>query len=64
MAVLVVVMIKEIQAYTYKKTFKCIFLTVFTMVLALAAGFILVALISQVTDFIVSIVKEGYYRGR
>lgn len=64
MAILITVMIKEIQAYTYKQTFKCILLTVFTMILVMAAGFILIALISQVMDFVVSIIKEGYYRGR
>ncbi len=64
MAILITVMIKEIQAYSYKKTFKCILLTVFTMLLVLAAGFILMALINQVIDFVVSLVKEGYYRGR
>lgn len=63
-AILVTVMIKEIQAYTYKKTFKCIFLTAFTMLLVLAAGFILMALLNQLLDFVISIAKEGYYRGR
>lgn len=63
-AILVVVMIKEIQSYTYRETFTCIFLTIFTMLLILAAGFIIFALIKQVMDFIVSIVKEGYYRGK
>ncbi len=64
MAVLVVVMIKEIQAYSFKQTFKSILLTVFTMLIILAAGIILFALVKQVMDFIVSIIKEGYYRGR
>lgn len=63
-AVFIVIMIKEIQAYTLKETFRCIFLTVFTMLILLAAGFILFALIKQVLDFIVSIFKEGYYRGK
>ncbi len=64
MAVLIVVMIKEIQAYNFKQTFKSILLTIFTMLIVVAAGLILFALIKQVMDFIVSIVKEGYYRGR
>lgn len=63
-AVFLVIMIKEIQAYTMKETLRCIFLVVFTMIILLAAGFILFALIKQVMDFIVSIFKEGYYRGK
>ena len=62
--IFIVIMIKEIQAYTLKETFRCIFLTIFTMIILLAAGFILFALIKQVLDFIVSIFKEGYYRGK
>jgi hypothetical protein len=64
MAILVIVMIKEIQAYTFSRTFRCIFLTIFTMLVLLAAGIVMVALLSQVYDFIVSIIKEGYYRGK
>ncbi|MDF2540378.1 MAG: hypothetical protein K0S47_96 [Herbinix sp.] len=64
MAVLIVVMIKEIQSYTFKETFRCIFLTLFTMIVLVAAGFILFALMKQVLDFILSIFKEGYYRGK
>lgn len=63
-AIFVVIMIKEIQAYTLKETLRCIFLAAFTMIILLAAGFILFALIKQVADFIVSIFKEGYYRGK
>lgn len=62
--VFIVIMIKEIQAYTLKETFQSIILTIFTMIILLAAGFILFALIKQVLDFFVSIVKEGYYRGK
>ncbi len=64
MAVHVIVMIKEIQAYTFKETFVCILLTIFTMLIVVAAGFIVFALIKQVFDFIISIIKEGYYRGK
>jgi hypothetical protein len=63
-AIFIIIMIKEIQAYTVKETFRCIFLTAFTMIILLAAGFILFALIKQVMDFIVSIFKEVYYRGK
>lgn len=62
--VLIVVMIREIQCYTYKETFVSILLTLFTMLVIVAAGVIIFALIKQVFDFIVGIFKEGYYRGR
>lgn len=63
-AVLIVVMIREIQCYTYKETFVSILLTLFTMLVIVAAGIIIFALIKQVFDFIIGIFKEGYYRGR
>ncbi|MDF2586492.1 MAG: hypothetical protein K0S41_333 [Anaerocolumna sp.] len=63
-AIFIIIMIKEIQAYTVKETFRSIFLTAFTMIILLAAGFILFALIKQVMDFVVSIFKEVYYRGK
>ena len=55
--------IREIQCYTYKETFVSIFLTLFTMLVIVAAGIIIFALIRQVVDFLVAIFKEGYYRG-
>jgi hypothetical protein len=63
-AVFIVIMIKEIQAYSLKETFRSIFLTLFAMLILLAAGFIMFALIKQVLDFIIAIFKEGYYRGK
>lgn len=62
--IFIVLMIKEIQVYSYKETFYNIFLTLVTMLIVIAAGVILFALIKQVMDFIVSIFKEGYYRGQ
>ena len=62
--ILIYFMVKEIQCYTYKETFISIFLTLFTMLVLVAAGFILFALMKQVGDFIVGIYKEVYYRGR
>ena len=61
--ILITVMIREIQCYTYKETFVSIFLTLFTMLVVVAAGIIVFALIRQVLDFLVAIFKEGYYRG-
>ena len=62
-AVLVTVMIREIQCYTYKETFISIALTAFTMLVVVVAGIIVFALVKQVSDFLVAIYKEGYYRG-
>ena len=61
--ILITVMIREIQCYTYKETFVSIFLTLFTMLVIVAAGIIIFALIRQVADFLVAIFKEVYYRG-
>ncbi len=62
--ILIYFCIKEIQCYTYRETFVSIFLTLFTMLIVAAAGFILFALMKQVGDFLVGIYKEVYYRGR
>ncbi|MCI9219138.1 MAG: hypothetical protein HFH94_05300 [Lachnospiraceae bacterium] len=62
--ILIYFCIKEIQCYTYRETFISIFLTLFTMLIVAAAGFILFALMRQVWDFAIGIYKEVYYRGR
>jgi len=62
--ILIVVMIREIQCFSYKETFINILLTLFTMLILVAAGVILFALFKQVIDFVIGIYKEGYYRGR
>ena len=62
--ILIYFCIKEIQCYTYRETFISIFLTLFTMLIVVAAGFILFALMRQVGDFAIGIYKEVYYRGR
>lgn len=62
--ILIYFCIKEIQCYTYRETFVSIFLTLFTMLIVAAAGFILFALMRQVGDFLIGIYKEVYYRGR
>jgi len=62
--ILILVMIREIQCYSYKETFVSVFLTLFTMIIIVAAGIIIFALFKQVVDFVIGIYKEGYYRGR
>ncbi|WZL78946.1 YIP1 family protein [Eubacteriales bacterium mix99] len=62
MAILIVVMVREIQNYSWRETFQNIGLTLFTMFLFIVAGVIIFALIHQVVDFVVSIWKEVSYR--
>ncbi|MBP3305532.1 MAG: hypothetical protein J6L24_06135 [Oscillospiraceae bacterium] len=61
-AVLIVVMIRELNDYTYKKTFRNIFLTVFAVVIAVAVLFVLYILSQQFFDFILSLWREVIYR--
>lgn len=60
--ILVVIMVKEIQAYTLGKTIRCLLLTLFTMAMLIVTGIIMFALINQVIDFITSIGREVYFR--
>lgn len=61
-AVLVFISIKEINNYTVKETFKIIFLTAFTILIACLLAFIIYVLWSQVFDFIQSLFGEVVYR--
>lgn len=61
-AVLIIIMIKEIHDYPLKETFKNIGLTLFTMMIFVISGIIIVVLVNQVWDFVVTIAKEVSYR--
>jgi tetratricopeptide (TPR) repeat protein len=61
-AVLLVVMIKEINDYTLGETFKVIALTLFTLLIGVLLIFIVYVLISQMLSFVSSIFNEGVYR--
>jgi tetratricopeptide (TPR) repeat protein/sugar lactone lactonase YvrE len=61
-AILVVMMIKQINDYTLGETFKIIGLTIFTILIATLIIFIVYVLVSQVIDFITSIYREAVYR--
>lgn len=61
-AVLVIVMIREMNNYTYKETFKNIFLTAFALFIALAVLFIVYTLGSQLIQFIMEVANEVVYR--
>lgn len=59
--VLVVVMIRELQNYTYGETFRVVFLTLFVMVVIALSLVIAAILIAQLLTFFVSIVQEASY---
>ena len=61
-AVLVFLAVKEINNYTVKETFKIIFLTVFTIIIACLLAFIIYVLWAQVFDFLQSVIGEVVYR--
>jgi hypothetical protein len=62
--VLVIVMVKEIQEYTFWGTIRCLLLTAFTSVMLVVTVVIAFALINQVADFIYAVVVEVYFRAR
>lgn len=61
-AVLVIVMIREMNNYTYKETFKNILLTVFALFIAFAILFIIYTLGNQFIQFIIEVANEVIYR--
>ncbi|MDC3416867.1 YIP1 family protein [Aquibacillus salsiterrae] len=61
-AILLIVMIKEINNYTIGETFKIIFLTAFTILIGVLLIFIVYVLISQMLSFVMSLFNEGVYR--
>lgn len=61
-AVLIFIMIKEINDYTIRETIKIIFVTIFMMIITLLSLFIVYILVVQMVQFIISVVNEGVYR--
>ncbi|MBN2222118.1 MAG: DUF1282 family protein, partial [Vallitaleaceae bacterium] len=61
-ATMMVLMIKYINDYTFKETFKIILYTLFTVLIAVLVLFIVYVLFSQVVDFVQSIIGEAVYR--
>ncbi len=61
-AILIFIMIKEINDYTVKETIKIILLTLFTMLIGVLSIFIVYVLITQMLSFFISIFNEGVYR--
>ncbi|MCZ0702153.1 tetratricopeptide (TPR) repeat protein [Natronobacillus azotifigens] len=61
-AILIFIMIKEINDYTVRETFKIIFLTLFMILITVLFIFIVYVLIVQMIQFVVAVVNEGVYR--
>lgn len=61
-AVLLFLMIMELNDYTIRETFKIIFLTLFLMLITALLLFIVYVLISQMIQFVISVFNEGVYR--
>lgn len=61
-AVLVVVMIKELNSYTVRATVKVILLTIFALFIGALTLFVLYSLVSQVISFVISLYGEVVVR--
>jgi hypothetical protein len=61
-ALLVIIMVKEIQDYTFWGTIRCLLLTAFTSLMLLVTGVIIFSLINQVVDFVYAVIIEVYFR--
>ena len=58
---LVVMMVKTLQEYNFRKTFASLLLTLFTMLMIVIAIVIALALIAQLWEFITSVWKEARF---
>lgn len=60
-AVLVIVMVRYMQDYSYRETFATLLLTVFTMLMMIIAVVIAASMLAQLYDFIASVWKEAMF---
>lgn len=60
--ILTFVMVKDMQDYSFGKTIRCVILTIFVIAMIVITSIILLALVNQVLDFIMAIVREVSYR--
>lgn len=58
---LIVMMVKTLQNYTFKETFAALLLTLFTMLMIIIAMVIAAALVAQLWEFITAIWKEARF---
>ena len=61
-AVLLIIMIKELHNFTMGEVVKNIFVTLFTTIIAILAIFVVYVLFTQVYDFVSAIIGEVVYR--
>lgn len=59
--VLVIVMIREMQNYTYGETFRVVLLTLFVMMVLTLTMVVIVILLAQLFSFISTVIREGSY---
>jgi len=57
------IMVKEIQNYSFWETVRNVLITIFTMALFVLTGYILYVLFNQLFDFISAIFQEVRLRG-
>lgn len=61
-AVLIFIMIKEMNDYTIRETIKIILITLFMMLIVVLSLFIVYILVVQMLQFVISVFNEGVYR--
>ena len=59
---LLIYAIKEVHNYSFKKTVGSVFIIIFGMVMLVLIGLLVYSFMGQLIDFLVSIVKEVFYR--
>ena len=59
---LVIYAIKEVHNYSFKKTVGSVLIIIFGMVILVLIGLLVYSFMGQLIDFLVSIVKEVFYR--
>ena len=59
--VLIIMMVKTLQNYTFTETFIALALTLFTMLMIVVAGVIAIALIAQLWEFLAAVWKEAIF---
>lgn len=62
-AILLIMSISEIHNYSFWETIKCILLTLFAMIIVILFVLLIYTFISQMIDFVSSVIKEVTYRG-
>jgi hypothetical protein len=62
-AIMLVIMVKEIHNYSFSETVRNVLITVFTMGLFVLTGYILYVLFNQLYEFILAIMQELRLRG-